>query len=52
MAGEEWTTPTVREPKLLLFVGTVCEKKGAMEIRTVGQIVDYVLALAATRPAR
>lgn len=27
------------------------EKKGAMEIRTFGQVVDYVLRLAATRPA-
>jgi len=26
------------------------EKKGAMEIRTFGQILDYVLALAASRP--
>lgn len=37
-----------------LLVGsplTLEEKKAAMEIRTVGQIVDYVLALAAARPA-
>jgi len=27
------------------------EKKAAMDIRTIGQIVDYVAALAATRTA-
>lgn len=43
----------LREIELLLGSPlTYEEKKGAMEIRTVGQIVDYVLALAATRPAR
>jgi acyl carrier protein len=42
----------LREIELLL--GTVLtrdEKKGAMEIRTIDQIVDYVVALAAARPA-
>jgi acyl carrier protein len=43
----------LREIELLLGSPlTYEEKKGAMEIRTFGQIVDYVLALAATRPAR
>lgn len=42
----------LREIELML--GTVLtreEKKGAMEIRTIDQIVDYVVALAAARPA-
>ncbi|MFZ1985029.1 MAG: phosphopantetheine-binding protein [Desulfatitalea sp.] len=42
----------LREIELML--GTVLtreEKKGAMEIRTIDQIVDYVVALAAIRPA-
>ena len=43
----------LREIELLLGSPlTYEEKKGAMEIRTVGQIVDYVLSLAATRPPR
>ena len=43
----------LREIELILGSPlTYEEKKGAMEIRTVGQIVDYVLARAATRPAR
>ena len=43
----------LREIELLLGSPlTYEEKKGAMEIRTVGQILDYVLALAAARPAR
>ena len=42
----------LREIELML--GTVLtrdEKKVAMEIRTIDQIVDYVVALAATRAA-
>ena len=42
----------LREIELLL--GTVLtrnEKKAAMEIRTINQIVDYVAALTATRTA-
>jgi len=42
----------LREIELLLGSAlTREEKKAAMEIRTIDQIVDYVLALAATRPA-
>ena len=42
----------LREIELLLGSPlTYEEKKGAMEIRTVGQIVDYVLRLAAARPS-
>jgi len=42
----------LREIELLLGSAlTREEKKAAMEIRTVDQIVDYVLALAAGRPA-
>lgn len=42
----------LREIELLLGSPlTYEEKKAAMEIRTFGQIVDYVLALAAARPA-
>lgn len=42
----------LREIELLLGSPlTYEEKKGAMEIRTFGQIVDYVLRLAAARPA-
>jgi acyl carrier protein len=42
----------LREIELLLgSTLTREEKKAAMEIRTIDHIVDYVLALAATRPA-
>lgn len=42
----------LREIELLLgSTLTREEKKAAMEIRTIDQIVDYVLALAAARPA-
>ncbi len=42
----------LREIELLLGSAlTREEKKAAMEIRTINQIVDYVMTLAASRPA-
>ncbi len=41
----------LREIELMLGTAlTLAEKKAAMGIRTIGQIVDYVAVLAKTRP--